>query len=123
MSASTVFNGFKTTCKRLFGDIPNLNEISQFLMILSAIKSMNQYPYKKKILEKGEEMNLVMHKYSYSRLQKVFEIQEFEFVFRYIYDNHYNRISTIWGNKDDKAGEVYIQMLNTWIAKFSEYSF
>ena len=30
-----VLNGFTKTCRRLFGDIPNINEISQFVMIIS----------------------------------------------------------------------------------------
>ena len=30
-----MFNGFKRTCHRLFGDMPNLDIITQFVMIIS----------------------------------------------------------------------------------------
>ena len=64
VSASTILNGFKTTCRRLFGDIPNLHKISQFLMIISGIKPMNKYPFSKRILKKGEHVSSAMYKYS-----------------------------------------------------------
>ena len=58
-----------------------------------------------------------------NKLQKAFEIQEFEFVFRFVYDNHRKWISKSWENKDSKNQEVYNQMLDTWVAKFTELSF
>ena len=64
VSASTMLNGFKTTCRRFFGGIPNLQKIPQFLMIISGIKPMNKYPFSKRILKKGEHVSSAMYKYS-----------------------------------------------------------
>ena len=94
--AAMILNGFKDTCRRLFGDIANLNQISQFLMIISSIHSMNKYPFDKKILAKGEKVSAIMYKYSYTKFQRLFAIEEFEFVFKYIYNNHRERIFKLY---------------------------
>ena len=54
--AEMILKGFKDTSRRLFGDIPNLSQISQFLMIISSINPKNKYPYSKRILAKGEQV-------------------------------------------------------------------
>ena len=110
------------TCQRVFGDIPNLNHITQFIMIMSSIKPMNLYPFNKRIMMKAEQVNAAMYKYSYSKFQKVFEIEEFEFVFRHILDNHRDRIFKLCSNKEVKNKEIYNQMLDKWVAKFTEYT-
>ena len=119
-SAVVILNGFKTTCQRLFGEVGNLCHISQFLMILSAIKPMNKYPFNRGIMTKADQVCNVMYKYSSSKFQKLFEIEEFEFVFRYIYDNHRDRIFKLCTKKEIENKEAYNQMLDTWIARFSD---
>ena len=117
-----ILNGFKDTCRRLFGDIPNLHQISQFLMIISSINSMNKYPFNKRISAKGEQVSAMMYKYSYAKFQKLFEIEEFEFVFKYIYNNHRERIFKLCTKKEIENKEPYNQMLDTWITNFAEYN-
>ena len=118
VSAAAILSGFKTTCQRLFGDIPNLDMIAQFIMILSSIKPMNKYPHNKRIKVKAEKVSTVMYKYSSVKFHQLFEIQEFEFVFRYIYDNHRDRIFKLCTKKEVENKEPYNQMLDTWIARF-----
>ena len=115
-----VLNGFTKTCRRLFGDIPNINEISQFVMIISWIKPVDKYPFIEQILTKGERICKVMCKYSYAKLQELFDIQEFEFVFRFIYDNHRERIFKLCTKKQVDNKEAYSQMLDSWIDKFAQ---
>ena len=123
VSASSIFNGFKKTSRRLFGDISNLNYIAQFIMIMSSVKAMNTYPFDQRVLAKAEQINNAMYKYSYTKFKKIFEIEEFEFIFRHILVNHRDRIFKLCTNKEIENKEVYNQMLEKWIEKFSEYSF
>ena len=118
-NAFIIFDGFKSTCLRLFGDIPNLNKITQFIMILSSFKSTNTYPFDDKIVAKVEQVNTAMYKYSYTKLQKVFRIKEFEFVFRHIFENHRDRIFKLWNKKEIQNKEIYNKMLDIWLAKFA----
>ena len=118
--SKVVLNGFKKTCLRLFGDIPNLSQISQFIMILSAISPMDKYSYDKSILTKAEQVCAAMYKYSSIKFKKLFNIEELEFIFCYIYNNHRDRIFKLWTKKEIENKEPYNQMLDTWIAKFIE---
>ena len=122
LPAGVIFNGFKKTCLRLFGDIPNLSQIAQFIMILSGIKPMNKYPYNKRIMTSAEQVCTVMYKYTAIKFHKLFEIQEFESIFRCIYDNHRDRIFKLCTKEEIENKEPYNQMLDTWIARFIEYS-
>ena len=40
-----VFAGFITTCYRLFGDHPDLDNITQFVMIICSIKPIQEFEY------------------------------------------------------------------------------
>ena len=118
--AAMILKGFKDTSRRLFGDIPNLSQISQFLMIISSINPKNKYPYSKRILAKGEQVCEMLYKYSFQKFRRLFEIQEFELIFKYIYENHRDRIFKLCTKKEIENKEPYKKMLDTWIANFDE---
>ena len=114
----TILRGFKKTCKRLFGDIPNLDEISQFLMIISFIKPLNKCRFNKEIQRKANIMNSVMYKYSLTKWKKLFEISELGFVFKYVYENHPDFLFGACKNKDNKLKQKCVETLDHWMIKF-----
>ena len=120
---SIILKGFIKTCSRLFGDIPGLNEIAQFLMIISSVKSTSAYKFSKEIQKKASIVNSVMHKYSYKKWKKIFEIRELGFAFKYVYENHPDYLSQAYKNKDNEIKEKCGETLEHWMMKFIQRSF
>ena len=88
VNAVKVFDGFLKTCKRLFGDIPNITQMAQLIMIISCVKPRNKYSYDQTIKQKGELIIKAMQDYTLSSFNKLFEIEEFGFIIRFIFQNH-----------------------------------
>ena len=119
VTASAIFNGFIKTCRRIFGEIPNLNEIAEFLMIVSSIKPMNSYPFTKSIQTKADLVNSVMYKFSRKMLSKIFKFKELGISFKYVYENHPEFLSKSFENKDNEDKELCTQILNELMEQFS----
>ena len=88
VNAANVFDGFLKTCKRLFGDLPNFTQMAQLIMIISCVKPRNKYSYDQTIEQKGELITQAMQVYTVSNFNKLFEIEEFGFIIKFIVQNH-----------------------------------
>ena len=88
-------------------------------MIISSIKPNNTYPFNKIILAKGKQFNDATHKYSYHKLQNIFKIEELEFLFRFLYENHHDEIFKLSTNKEVEHKHAYYETLDFWIAMFN----
>ena len=116
-----IFKGFKKTRNRLFGDnFQNDDTITQFVMIISSVKCKGKYSYDEEIKAKGELVARQMQDYSYGTFQKIFEIKEFEFIVKYLLENHYDRIFKFTSHmrKIDRQG--YLEEFQKWMSNFSE---
>ena len=119
-TASAIIKGFKKMCRRLFGDISNLNEISEFLMIISSIKPTHSYPFIKSVKSKADLVNSVMYKYSRTMVRKILKIKELGIAFKYIYENHPEFVSKSCKNKDKESKNICNETLNQWMEQFTD---
>ena len=102
----------------MFGDIPNLAKITQFLMVITSVKPINEFQYDPCIQNKGELVLQVMHNFSYQRLQKVLKIDELEFIIKYLLDNHKDKIFELTsGMKTNIQG--YLEVIESWKTRFT----
>ena len=115
-----MFNGFKTTCYRLFGDIPNLDIIAQFLMIICGVKYKGKYPYDASIKEKAELVVKLVQEYSNLKFQRLFELQELGFLIKYLHDNHNDRLFKFTQHMQSFNDQVFAKTIESWIFKFEE---
>ena len=114
----TILRGFKKTCIRLFGDIPQIHEISQFLMIVSSIKPSSKCDFSKEIQRKASFVNSVMYKFSITKWKKIFEIEELGFVFKYVYKNHPEFLFQAWKSRAKELKQKCAETLDHWMIKF-----
>ena len=77
VDSAIVFDGFFKTCKRLFGDIPNITQMTQFIMIISCVKPRDEYPYDETLREKGKLIVETMRAYLVPKFHSLFQIDEF----------------------------------------------
>ena len=74
--AVDVMAGFVKTCNRLLPNIPNIDSMAQFWMILSGIKPSDTYPYEKSIQAKADRVVNTMYLYLAKNFEDIFEIKE-----------------------------------------------
>ena len=115
-----IFEGFRSTCCRLFGNIPNLDSIAQFLMIICSVKHKGSFTYDESIKAKGDLVLQVMHKYSNKSFEKIFKIEELEYVVKYLVENHKERIFKFTRHMQALDYQTYSKVLDSWIFKFDE---
>ena len=120
VKAKEIFQGFKKTCNRLFGDTINTNIITQFVMIICCIKYKGEYLYNAQIKTKGDLLIKQMQDYSHRTFPKVFEIREFEFIVKYLLENHYNRMFKFTSHMQKIDRQAYQEEIQKWISNFSE---
>ena len=117
-----MLQGFKNTCYRLFGNIPNLDSISQFLMTVCSVRQKGNFTYDESIKAKGDLVLEVMRKYSNKSFEKLFTIEELEFVVKYLVDNHKERVFKFTRHMQTLDYQTYSKVLDSWILKFEGIS-
>ena len=115
-----MFQGFKNTCYRLFGNIPNLHSIAQFLMIVCSVKYKGNFQYDESIKVKGDLVVLMMRKYTNKSFEKIFKIEELEYVVKYLVENHKERVFKFTRHMQALDYQTYSKVLDSWIFKFDE---
>ena len=116
--AQDILEGFRKTCHRLFGDLPNLDLIAQFLKIFWGIKHKSEFAYDESIKSKGDLVVKVMHKYSHSLIEKIFQIEELKFIVKHLVENHKERIFTFTRHLKTLDHNSYSKVLDLWMLKF-----
>ena len=109
---------FKTTCERLLGSIPNIESVSQFLMVISCFKPGDKYP-NDSVKFKGELLIEVMNRYSRENFKKIFEIEELGILIKYLVDNHQEKLLQFTSQNKIRDTKVYMKALDNWMKKFS----
>ena len=92
LKSSLIFQAMKAMWKQVFGDIENLDKVSQFIMIISSIKPANTYPFDKDIEEKANDVVSWLYRYSNKKLAKILKHEEFKQIALHVIDNHYGEI-------------------------------
>ena len=116
--AQDMLEGFRNTCYRLFGDLPNLDLIAQFLKIVCSVKHKGKFAYDELIKAKGDLVVKVMRNYSHSLIDKIFEIEELKFIVKYLAENHKERIFTFTRHIQTLDYNAYSKVLDLWMLKF-----
>ena len=109
---------FKTTCQRLLGDIPNIESVSQFLMVISWFKPGDRY-LDDAIKFKGELVLQVMNRYSRENFKKIFEIEELGILIKYLANNHQEELLQSTSQNKIRNTKVYAKALDDWMKKFT----
>ena len=117
VDAATVFEGFLKTCIRLFGYIPNIVQMAQLVMKISCIKPRDEYSYHEAIKEKGQLIFQTIKVYSVSNFNKLFQIEEFGFIVRFIVQNHLKGFLALISDSNNIEKKVYEQTINFWTEK------
>ena len=115
-----MFEGFKSTCCRLFGSIPNLDSIAQFLMIICSVKYKGNFTYEKSIKAKADIVVQAIRKFTNKSIDRIFKIEELEFVVKYLVDNHKERIFKFTSHMQASDYQTYSEVLDSWIFRFNE---
>ena len=90
--AATIYQATKDMCKELFGDIPQLSEISQFVMVFMALKAKTRYPFDRKIQCGAEEALSCLYSYSNYKFEKLICNPEFKFIALNLLDYHNDKV-------------------------------
>ena len=112
-----MFEGFLKTCTRLFGHIPNIVQMAQLVMKISCIKPRDEYSYHEAIKEKGQLIFQTIKVYSVSNFNKLFQIEEFGFIVRFIVQNHLEGFLALISDSNNIEKKVYEQTINFWTEK------
>ena len=113
-----MFEGFKSTCCRLFGNIANLDSIAQFLMIVSSVKYKGNYNYDQFIKIKGDLVSHVLRNFTNKSMEEIFKIEELQFAIKYLAENHKERMLKFAGNMQTLDYQRYSEVLDSWMLKF-----
>ena len=55
-----------------------------------------------------------------NKFQKVFKIQELEFVIKFILENHRDRLFTFTGHMQKTNYEIYSKVIDSWLKEFDK---
>ena len=119
-SSSIIFRAIKSMIKDLLGDIENLAEISQLVMIIIAIKPANRYPFIKDIYEKGNKIVGWMYQYSNSKFEQIVSIPELKIIWDFVLENHQDQMFKDWSKAISKNSEVYKEAVKEFALKFHD---
>ena len=112
--------GFVKTCNRLLPNIPNIDSMAQFWMILSGIKPSDTYPYEKSIQAKADRVVNTMYLYLAKNFEDIFEIKELEIIFKCVVENSPEEMYIPCRANYQSKKEAFVSMIDKWMARFNE---
>ena len=101
---NVIFDAMLDVCAVIFGPIPNLNSITQFVMIYSGIKPREKYPYDPEIEKRGVLVESCMYKYSVTKFTQILKVPEFQQILKVMFENNYSEI--VGASGDVKKGSL-----------------
>ena len=122
VKAVDILAGFVKTWSRLLPNIPNIDSIAQFAMILSGITPSDTYPHEESLKAKADHVAKVMYCFVSSHFEQIFKIKELEVIVKFIIENSPEDLYKPSRDKYPAKKEACVLMINTWIAKFAKNS-
>ena len=114
-----MFSGFLKTWKRILPDYPDIDTMTQFVMIFSGICSSHAYPYEESIKAKGDQIAKVMQLFVSSQFEELFEIKELEVLFNTVLKNSPEDMYKPCREKYQSKMEACVSMIDQWKIKFA----
>ena len=89
-------------------------------MIICSVKYKGNFAYEKSIKAKADIVVQAIRKFTNKSIDKIFKIEELEFVVKYLVDNHKERIFKFTSHMQALDYQTYSEVLDSWIFRFNE---
>ena len=119
--AIDILAGFVKTWNRLLPNIPNIDSIAQFAMILSGIRSSDTYPHEESLKNKADHVVHVIYHYTASQFEQIFKIKELEVIVKFIFENSPEDLYKPHRDKYQTKKELCVRTINAWMGKFAKF--
>ena len=119
VKAVDILAGFVKTWSRLLPNIPNIDSIAQFAMILSGITPSDTYPHEEIIKNKADHVVKMMYHYVSSHFEQIFKIKELEVIVKCIIQNSLEDFYKPCSAKHQVKKEACVLMIDKWTTKFA----
>ena len=102
-------------------NIPNIDSIAQFAMILSGVTPSDTYPHEESLKAKADHVVKVMYHYVSSHFEQIFKIKELEVIVKFIIENSPEDLYKPSRDKYQVKKEACVSMIDKWTNKFAMF--